>query len=214
MSKAGTVTNNLVKIIAYILLVLMVAALAGGLIYYFTRPQGMYVSFGEDIISESTDIAIQPDGTQNVFTIASNEGFGSYSVSDCIVKIVPNVDEAHDFDFMLSGEVSPYLYGAESDLSAAFVEEYDGNGIKVASDGSDGSFIVSTDKMTMTEILKAVYPDKTITLDKEISDIEFGQYPYFAISVTSPDGSETMRIPFRYYFEVVGIELDKEVIVF
>ena len=33
MSKAGTVTNNLVKIIAYILLVLMVAALAGGLIY-------------------------------------------------------------------------------------------------------------------------------------------------------------------------------------
>ena len=82
MSKAGTVTNNLVKIIAYILLVLMVAALAGGLIYYFTRPQGMYVSFGEDIISESTDIAIQPDGTQNVFTIASNEGFGSYSVSD------------------------------------------------------------------------------------------------------------------------------------
>ena len=208
MSKAGTVTNNLVKIIAYILLVLMVAALAGGLIYYFTRPQGMYVSFGEDIISESTDIAIQPDGTQNVFTIASNEGFGSYSVSE---KIVPNVDEAHDFDFMLSGEVSPYLYGAESDLSAAFVEEYDGNGIKVA---SDGSFIVSTDKMTMTEILKAVYPDKTITLDKEISDIEFGQYPYFAISVTSPDGSETMRIPFRYYFEVVGIELDKEVIVF
>ena len=59
-------------------------------------------------------------GTQNIFTIASNEGFGSYSVSDCFVKIVPNVDEAHDFDFMLSGEVSPYLYGAESDLSAAF----------------------------------------------------------------------------------------------
>lgn len=209
--RANFGAGTFAKIVAYVLLVLMVAALAGGLIYYFTRPQGMYVSFGEDIISESTDIAIQPDGTQNIFTIASNEGFGSYSVSDCFVKIVPNVDEAHDFDFMLSGEVSPYLYGAESDLSAAFVEGYDGNGIKVS---SDGSFTITTDKMTMTEILKAVYPDRTVTLDKEISDVEFGQYPYFAISVTSPDGSETMRIPFRYYFEVVGIELDKEVIVF
>ena len=75
--RANSGAGTFAKIVAYVLLVLMVAALAGGLIYYFTRPQGMYVSFGEDIISESTDIAIQPDGTQNIFTIASNEGFGS-----------------------------------------------------------------------------------------------------------------------------------------
>lgn len=78
---------------------------------------------------------------------------------------------------------------------------------------SDGTFAVTVQCLTMPEILNAVYPGKTVTVEKEIGGADFGQYPYFALSVTSPDGSETLRIPFRYHIAVLRIELDKEVIV-
>ena len=47
----------------------------------------------------------------------------------------------------------------------------------------------------------------------EIGNTDFGKYPYFALYVVSPDGKESVTIPFRYYFEVVGVELDKEAII-
>lgn len=65
----------------------------------------------------------------------------------------------------------------------------------------------------MTEILQAVYPDKQVTMTDEIGNTDFGKYPYFALYVVSPDGKESVTIPFRYYFEVVGVELDKEAII-
>lgn len=207
---ANSAINTFAKVLSAILLILLILGIAGGLLYYFNRPQGLYIQSDKQIIGENSNLAIQHDGQDNVFTIGHSKGFGSYSVSDCVVKVVPNADENHNFDFFIAGNEYPYAYGAESDLSAAFCKDYGGKGIPVK---SDGTFCIATDKMTMTEILQAVYPDKQIKMTDEIGDIDFGQYPYFALYIVSPDGKESVKIPFRYYFEVVGIELDKEAII-
>ncbi len=205
----GTNAWRAVKSTAYILLALSAAAAVIWIVWRYRRPQGLYVEDGEMVLTETSDVALEPDGAARTFRIGRGKGFGSYSVTDCTVKIVPNADEAHDFDFTVSGEAAPYRYGAEDDLSAAFGGS-NGQGLPVA---SDGTFAVTVQCLTMPEILNAVYPGKTVTVEKEIGGADFGQYPYFALSVTSPDGSETLRIPFRYHIAVLRIELDKEVIV-
>ena len=126
------------------------------------------------------------------FTIWHSKGFGSYSVSDCVVKVVPNTDENHNFTFTVNGEESSY--GAESDISAAFCKDYDGKSIPVK---SDGSFCIATDKMTMTEILQAVYPDKQVAMTDEIGNTDFGKYPYFALYVVSYHPTAKKALQFR-----------------
>lgn len=205
---ANSAISTFAKVLSAILLILLILGIAGGVIYYFTRPQGLYLRMDKSVITDNSDVAIEHSGEENYFTIGHSNGFGSYSVSDCVVKVVPNADENHNFTFTVNGEESSY--GAESDISAAFCKDYDGKSIPVK---SDGSFSIATDKMTMTEILQAVYPDKQVTMTDEIGNTNFGKYPYFALYVVSPDGKESVTIPFRYYFEVVGVELDKEAII-
>ena len=209
--KIKTGVSEVAKILTYLLIVIMITAIIAGLISYLSAPKGMYLKYGDTVVKENTDVAIMADGSDNVFNVANTEGFGSYTVSDCIVKVVPNVDEEHDFEFTIDGDSTVHRFSSEKDLTAAFCENYSGNGIKIA---SDGTFVLSTEKVSMIEILQTVYKDKKVNLDQDIKDVEFGQYPYFALAVTSPDGKQNLKIPFRYYYDVVGVELDKEVIVF
>lgn len=205
---ANSAINTFAKVLSAILLILLILGIAGALIYYFNRPQGLYILSDKSVITDNSDLAIEHSGKENYFTIKNAKGFGSYSVSDCVVKVVPNAGENHNFDFTVNGET--HSYSAENDISAAFCKDYGGKSIPVK---SDGTFIIETDKMTMTEILQAVYPDKQITMANEIGGADFGKYPYFALHIVSPDGKESVKIPFRYYFEVVGVELDKGAII-
>lgn len=203
--------GEIAKIISYILIIIMIMVIIAGLISYLSAPKGLYLNYGDTVVKENTDVAIMPDGSDNIFKVGNTEGFGSYTVADCIVKVVPNVDEQHDFEFTIDGDETVYKFSSEKDLTSAFCDDYSGKGIKIA---SDGTFVLSTEKVSMIEILQTVYEGKNVILDKDIKDVEFGQYPYFALSVTSPDGKQNLKIPFRYYYDVVGVELDKEVIVF
>lgn len=209
--KIKTGVSEVAKILTYLLIVIMITAIIAGLISYLSAPKGMYLNYGDTVVKENTDVAIMADGSDNVFKVANTEGFGSYTVADCIVKVVPNVDEQHDFEFTIDGDETVSKFSSEKDLTSAFCKDYSGNGIKIA---SDGTFVLSTEKVSMIEILQTVYEGKKVILDQDIKDVEFGQYPYFALSVTSPDGKQNLEIPFRYYYDVVGVELDKEVIVF
>ena len=145
-------------------------------------------------------------GETATFTIGNSDGWGVYSVQDCTVKIVPNVDETHDFEFTGEGDSKPSEYSGESDLTAAFVENYDGNGLPIA---EDGTFTLTADKKDVSDILEAVH-GKSITLDGEYLT---SVYPYIALSVTSPDGGQTLTVPLLFAVGVEGIELDKDGII-
>ena len=51
---------------------------------------------------------------------------------------------------------------------------------------------------------------QTITLDGEYL---ISIYPYIALSVTSPDGGQSLTIPLLFKVGVEGIELDKDGII-
>lgn len=188
--KTSNGINIFVKILTAIIVVLLILGIIGGVMYLLNRPQGLYIEY---------------DGTAT-FKVCNSDGWGVYSVQDCTVKIVPNVDETHDFEFTVEGDSKPSEYSGESDLTAAFVENYDGNGLPIA---EDGTFTLTADKKDVSDILEAVH-GKSITLDGEYLT---SVYPYIALAVTSPDGGQSLTIPLLFKVGVEGIELDEDGII-
>ena len=193
-----------------VLAVVVVAVL--WLVNFLGSPQGLYVSYngvayGNTALGSSSGGCVIPYGQTVTFTIGNANGWDVYSVQDCTVTVIPNVDDTHDFEFAVNGSERPSAYSGETDLTAAFCDDYDGNGLPVS---SDGTFTLAVDELTVADILNAVYAEG-VTADGEyfLSD-----YPYIALSVTSPDGSETLYIPLRLSGMVSGVELDKDGIVF
>lgn len=194
--KTSNGINIFVKILTAIIVVLLVLGIIGGVIYLLNRPQGLYIeydgtTYGNTALGSSTGGITVLYGETATFTIGNSDGWGVYSVQDCTVKIVPNVDETHDFEFTVEGDSKPSEYSGESDLTAAFVENYDGNGLPIA---EDGTFTLTADKKDVADILEAVH-GKSITLDGEYLT---SVYPYIALSVTSPDGGQTLTVPLLF----------------
>ncbi len=209
--KVNNGINIFVKILTAIVVVLLILGIVGGLVYFLNRPQGLYIeydgtTYGNTALGSSTSGITVPYNGAATFTIGNSDGWGVYSVQDCTVKIVPNVDETHDFEFIVEGDSKPSEYSGESDLTAAFVENYDGNGLPIA---EDGTFTVMVDKIDVADILEALH-GKSITLDGEyLTSI----YPYIALSVTSPDGGQSLTIPLLFKVGVEGIELNEDGII-
>lgn len=209
--KVNNGINIFVKILTAIIVVLLVLGIVGGVMYLLNRPQGLYIeydgtTYGNTALGSSTGgISVPYNGTAT-FTIGNSDGWGVYSVQDCMVKIVPNVDDTHDFEYTVKGNAKPSVYSGESDLTAAFVENYDGNGLPIA---EDGTFTLTADKKDVSDILEAVH-GKSITLDGEYLT---SLYPYIALSVTSPDGGQSLIIPLLFKVGVEGIELDEDGII-
>ncbi len=209
MSKSdnNSVVDSIVRVVTAILVVLLILGIAGGIIYLINRPQGMYIEYDGttyDSTSASDGVSV-PYNSEITFTICNSSGWGVYSVQDCTVKIIPNVDDSHDFEFTVIGNSKPSLYSSESDLSAAFCDSYDGNGIAVS---SDGTFTITTYIIDMSEILNAVYTEG-VTMDGEYT---LRSYPYVALYIVSPDGSESLTIPL--YVDIDGLQVNKVGIVF
>ena len=209
--KVNNVINIFVKILTAIIVVLLILGIIGGVMYLLNRPQGLYIeydgtAYGNTLLGSSTGGIDVPYNGTAPFKVCNSDGWGVYSVQDCIVKIVPNVDETHNFEFTVEGDSKPSEYSGESDLTAAFVENYDGNGLPIA---EDGTFTLTADKKDVLDILEAVH-GKSITLDGEYLT---SVYPYIALSVTSPDGGQSLTIPLLFKVGVEGIELDEDGII-
>ncbi len=124
------------------------------------------------------------------------------------MKIVPNADESHDFDFTVGDDSRPAAFTKEKDLSGAFVENYNGKGITVS---ENGEFTILCSYKSVSEILQAVYGKKEIHAEADGNLLE---YPYIAIKVTSPDGKQTLTVPLLLYGVVTGIELNPSEVIF
>ena len=201
MSKAA---NSISKIIACLIVVMIVLGAAGVLVYFLSRPTGMYVMYGDEVLSSGNGGVVIPfNGTDITFSIKNTDGWGVYSVQDCVVKIVPIVSPEKDFEFTVEGEDSPRLFSMETDYTAGFLSSYDDEKITVS---AEGEFSICPRTDLMKAILSRAFGRKKITVDESILASSF---PYFAISVTSPDGENTLLIPLLGTVPVTGVELDK-----
>ena len=192
MTKATT-------IIAYVLIVLALVGVIGFIAKFtsgFTSDfKTFYVTIdGKDVMTEANHYAIGKSETMKVdikYTFnSSNSEVSGYSV-----KIVPNVSEDKNFEFMVDGEVHSF-YDIE-DLTDGFIIEK-----------SETSFTI-TPKGELTDILKAVYPEG------EVSDCsEHNHYNMFSLVITSYNGASTVTVNFAVLREAERVFFDQEAIVF
>ena len=204
-------TNNYIKrtsrVISYLLVVLLLLGIVGAGAYFLTKPNGIYLRYDGKIVTDKTSGIVIPYKATATFKIENSEDWGAYSVTDCTVKIVPNVDSAHDFDFTVEGDSSPSSFSGEKDFTAAFTDNYDGNGLMIS---ADGDFTIRYSARTVSEMLKTVN-GKEITIE---NDYYLSAYPYVAIQVVSPDGKQTLTVPLLLYGFVTGIELNPNEVIF
>lgn len=205
-------TNNFIKrtsrVISYFLVVLLLLGIVGACAYFLTKPSGIYLRYDGKIVTDKTSGIVIPYKATATFKIENSEDWGAYSVTDCTVKIVPNADESHDFDFTVGDDSRPAAFTKEKDLTGAFVENYNGKGITVS---ENGEFTILCSYKSVSEILQAVYGEKEIHAEADGNLLE---YPYIAIKVTSPDGKQTLTVPLLLYGFVTGIELNPSEVIF
>ena len=205
-------TNNFIKrtsrVISYLLVVLLLLGIVGACAYLLTKPNGIYLRYDDKIVTDKTSGIVIPYKATATFKIENSEDWGAYSVTDCTVKIVPNADESHDFDFTVGDDSRPAAFTKEKDLTGAFVENYNGKGITIS---ENGEFTILCSYKSVSEILQAVYGEKEIHAEADGNLLE---YPYIAIKVTSPDGKQTLTVPLLLYGVVTGIELNPSEVIF
>lgn len=203
-------SGTFIKVLTGIIVILLILGVVGAMVYLINRPQGLYLEYNGaaygDSLSGSASGGITVTESTAVFKVCKSGGWGVYSVEDCTVKVVPNADERRDFAFTVAGNEQTHLFSDEGDLTAAFVEYYDGNGLDVA---SDGTFTLTFDEASVGELLCRKY-GKTVSCE---GDHLITDYPYLALSVTSPDGEQTLVVPLFLHISVEGIHFDKEGIV-
>lgn len=199
--------NRMSRAITYIVVVLLLLGIVGVCFNLITRPNGIYLRYGDTVVTDKTGGITVPYDETITLKIENSEDWGAYSVTDCTVTIVPNVDDSHDFDFTVDGNIKPSAFSVEKDLTAAFVENYDGKGLNIS---VDGEFAFKYSRKTIAEILSAVYGGKTITVD----NYELSKYPYIAIKIVSPDGKQTLTVPVLLYIAVDGVTLNPNEVIF
>ena len=179
-------TNNFIKrtsrVISYLLVVLLLLGIVGAGAYLLTKPNGIYLRYDGKIVTDKTSGIVIPYKATVTFKIENSEDWGAYSVTDCTVKIVPNADESHDFDFTVGDDSRPAAFTKEKDLTGAFVENYNGKGITVS---ENGEFTILCSYKSVSEILQAVYGEKEIHAEADGNLLE---YPYIAIKVIVAGG--------------------------
>lgn len=188
------------RVIAYLL---ALAAVAGaiGVAAHFTNGftsdfKTFYVSVnGKDIMSDSGGYQTAVSDPLKV-DVKYTFGFAANGNREYSVKIVPNAVEGSDFRFTVGGET--HSFQSEKDLSAGF---------RISTGKT--SFTVTPKGSTLTEILKAVYPNAAV------SDCEqYGYGDMFTVVVTSYNGEASVRLHFVIDGTATGVTLDREVIAF
>lgn len=199
--------NRISRAITYIVVVLLLLGIVGVCVNLITRPNGIYLRFGDTVVTDKTGGITVPYDETITLKIENSEDWGAYSVTDCTVKIVPNVDDSHDFDFTVDGNTKPSAFSVEKDLTAAFTDNYNGKGLTIS---ADGDFTIKYSARTVSEMLKKV-KCKEVTLE---NDYVLSAYPYVAIQVVSPDGKQTLTVPVLLYIAVDGVTLNPNEVIF
>ena len=199
MKNTAKVTDTVIKVISYTLVVLVIAGIIGVVAYFtggFTSGfKTFYLSIdGKDVLTSASGYSVDSENpllvdVKYVFDFAGEEKTG-YSV-----KVVPNTGEVEDFEFTVDGQKQSFK--AQKDLTAGFHIEY----------GED-SFIL-TPIGNLDEIIQAVYPTA------EIGGCDIPGYDNMcALIVTAYDGSASVTVYFCCHDKATGVELDKESITF
>ena len=188
------------QVVSYIVILLVIVAVIGVFAHFtngFTSDfKTFYVSVdGKDVmisgngyvISENEPLSVDVKYTFGAFNKDENKGYS--------VKIVPNKIENSDFTYTVDGESKSFQ--SETDLTAAF-----------EIDKGEKSFTVKPKGKSLTEVLTAFY-------GTEVTDCENKGYTdMFTIIVTSYNGEASVKLNFTIAGKVVGVVLDREVIVF
>lgn len=183
------------KIAAYILILLAVIGITGAIVHFADGLKGDFRTFyvtveGKDIFTTGGGYKAsqnEPLKAEVKYALAESNGYS--------VKVVPNVIEGRDFDFVLDGEV--YSFQAEKDLTKGFEIEY-----------KESSFTV-TPKGSITDILQAIYPESTV---EDCNSMRYRNM--YTVIVTSYDGKASVRINFTIASDVSGVAFEKEAILF
>lgn len=194
--------NSFLKVISYLLIVLVLVAVIGAIAFFtngFSDDFKTFYAVIDDtyVMTTASGYKLSVDEPLSVdvkytFNSLSAEKKG-YSLA-----VVPNVDYDSDFDFFVNDLVRSFR--AESDLIAGFDIEYEESSFKIAPKGS------------IEDIMSAVYPDDTITINK--GSIDFTK-DLFKIVITSYDGEASVYVTFGIYdHNVTGVSLDITEIVF
>ena len=203
------------RILLAIIVILLVFGAVGMVFILLTRSQEedvnqyIYIEYDGVTYSEENgaDGIIIAYGETLSFTIGNTGSWGEYSVQDCTVRIVPNLDDEHNFEFTVDGNHKSSVYSSVTDLTAAF--SVDGSGIDISPSGEFSIFVKSCD---MADILGSVYGEIT-AID---GDYYLFDYPYIAVELTLPDGADTLTIPLMVDIDgvvVEGLEFDVEGII-
>ncbi len=198
MSSNGKAASIMAKVVVALILIALLVAIIGVIIKFTGGLTSDFKTFyvtvnGQDVMTNAGGYTISRDNPLSVETkylLSSEEG----QAKGYTIKVVPNPINGEDFDFTLNGEV--YSFQAEPDLTAGFDIERE-----------ETAFVISP-KGSVKDVLQAVYPSY------EISDCEGGYMDMYALIISSYDESQSVTLYFTVPERVLGVTLDKEVIVF
>lgn len=188
------------QVVSYMVILLVIVAVIGVFAHFtngFTSDfKTFYVSVnGKDVMISGSDYAISENEPLSVDVKYTFGAFNQNETKDYSVKIIPNKIENSDFTYTVDGESKSFQ--SETDLTAAFEIEK-----------GEKSFTVKPKGKSLTEVLTAFY-------GTEVTDCENKGYTdMFTIIVTSYNGEASVKLNFMIAGKVVGVILDREVIVF
>ena len=188
------------QVVSYIVILLVIVAVIGVFAHFtngFTSDfKTFYVSVdGKDVMISGNGYVISESEPLSVDVKYTFGSFNKNETKDYSVKIIPNKIENSDFTYTVGGESKSFQL--ETDLTVAF-----------EIDKGEKSFTVKPKGKSLTEVLTAFY-------GKEVTDCENKGYTdMFTIIVTSYNGEASVKLNFTIAGKVVGVVLDREVIVF
>ena len=188
------------QVVSYIVILLVIVAVIGVFAHFtngFTSDfKTFYVSVdGKDVMISGNGYVISESEPLSVDVKYTFGSFNKNETKDYSVKIIPNKIENSDFTYTVDGESKSFQL--ETDLTAAF-----------EINKGEKSFTVKPKGKSLTEVLTVFY-------GTEVTDCENKGYTdMFTIIVTSYNGEASVKLNFTIAGKVVGVVLDREVIVF
>ncbi len=175
---------RIVKVVSYTLVVIVLVGIITGFFMLLNNGQSnYYVLYCDKQISRKSSNIELPKNTYSVFYVKSILSDKSFvSADDYEVNIYLDRDNVADVGFTVDG-VKYGLYG-DIDFSQAF-----------RVDKQDGFFMIYLSaENSITQILEACYPDKSIVVDEDIS---LWENDCFQIIVTFLVENKTVAISFH-----------------
>ena len=188
------------QVVSYIVILLVIVAVIGVFAHFtngFTSDfKTFYVSVdGKDVMISGNGYVISENEPLSVDVKYTFDAFNKNETKDYSVKIIPNKIENSDFTYTVDGESKSFQ--SETNLTAAFEIEK-----------GEKSFTVKPKGKSLTEVLTAFYGTEVTACENK------GYTDMFTIIVTSYNGEASVKLNFTIAGKVVGVVLDREVIVF